>query len=47
MNKNNPFLQDNDQPFKTIPFENIKLKHFMPALEQGIKETIRWHNEKY
>ena len=33
---NNPLLNKNTQPYNTVPFEDIKSEHFLPA----IKETI-------
>lgn len=35
---NNPFLEDYKTEFGTIPFDKIELKHYLPALEEGIKE---------
>lgn len=34
----NPFLEPLNTPFQTAPFDQIKLEHFMPALEYGINE---------
>jgi Zn-dependent oligopeptidase len=34
---NNPFLSDYNTPFKTIPFNEIKLEHYKPAIEKGIE----------
>lgn len=34
---NNPFFQKRDTPRQTIPFDKIKLKHFEPAILEGIK----------
>jgi len=33
----NPFFQSYDTPFDTIPFDKIKIEHFMPAIEEGLK----------
>ncbi len=35
----NPFFQSYNTPFDTIPFDTIKLEHFMPAVEEGLKEA--------
>ena len=35
----NPFFQSYNTPFDTIPFDTIKLEHFMPAIEEGLKEA--------
>lgn len=34
---NNPLLQKPNTPFNTIPFEEIKLEHYKPAIEKGIE----------
>jgi len=34
---NNPFFKEWDTPFETPPFEDIETRHFMPAIEEGIK----------
>ena len=39
----NPFYNDYDTPFKTPPFAEIKMEHYLPAFEDGIareKEEI-------
>jgi peptidyl-dipeptidase Dcp len=36
-NMQNPFLSKYDTPFEVPPFEQIKIEHFMPAVEEGIK----------
>lgn len=36
----NPFLTEWDTPYGIPPFEQIKTCHYMPALEQGIKEQL-------
>ena len=36
---NNPLLQPSKSPFGTIPFQNIKLEHFIPAISSGIKAS--------
>ncbi len=41
---NNPLLQKFETPFNTIPFEQIKLEHYLPAVEKAIdmgREEIR------
>jgi len=48
---NNPFLKAFTAPFEAIPFDTIKLEHYIPALEIAIKEakqeveTIKINNE--
>ena len=37
-NKDNPFLKEWETPFKTPPFNEIKLDHYLPAFEEGIKQ---------
>lgn len=34
----NPFLESFETPFGAIPFDRIKLKHYIPAIEFAIKE---------
>src|ERR1039457_5498933 len=34
----NPFLKEWKTPFKTPPFNEIKLEHYLPAFEEGIKQ---------
>ncbi|MDE6110187.1 MAG: M3 family metallopeptidase [Muribaculaceae bacterium] len=34
----NPFLAEYDTPYEIPPFEQIKLEHYMPALQAGIEE---------
>src|ERR1019366_81247 len=34
---NNPLLQKFDTPFNTIPFEEIKLEHYQPAMEKAME----------
>ena len=36
--KNNPFCKPSTTPFDSIPFNEIALEHFIPALKEGIKE---------
>lgn len=38
----NPFLKEWDTPFGTIPFDEIKVEHYMPAFEEG----MRVHNKE-
>jgi len=33
----NPFFEKFDTPFQTIPFDKIKVEHYLPAVEEGIK----------
>lgn len=33
----NPFFKEWNTPFKTPPFNEIRLEHFLPAVEEGIK----------
>ncbi|HZW40192.1 MAG TPA: M3 family metallopeptidase [Ignavibacteriaceae bacterium] len=35
---NNPFFSEYTTPFQVPPFNEIKLEHFMPAFDQGIKD---------
>lgn len=35
---NNPLLHEFNTPFQSIPFEEIKLEHYKPALEEAIKQ---------
>jgi len=37
---NNPFLKEYTTPFQVPPFNEIKLEHFMPAINQGIEEHL-------
>jgi len=34
----NPFFSEFDTPFGVPPFEQIKLEHYMPAFEEGMKQ---------
>ena len=34
---NNPFFKEFNQPFGTIPFNEFKTEHFMPAINEAIK----------
>ena len=36
----NPLLNKFKTPFGSIPFDEIKLEHFLPAVEEAIKEAI-------
>lgn len=38
----NPFMEQYDTPFGILPFEEIKLEHFVPAIEEG----MRLHNDE-
>ena len=35
----NPFFETYDTPFGTIPFDKIKINHYVPAVLKGIKEA--------
>ena len=35
----NPFFEKYETPFGTIPFNSISNKHYVPAIEKGIKEA--------
>lgn len=35
---NNPFFTEFNTPFNTIPFDKIKEEHYLPAIEEGIKQ---------
>jgi peptidyl-dipeptidase Dcp len=37
-NPDNPFFKEWNTPFQTPPFNDIKLEHFMPAYEEGMKQ---------
>ncbi|MCJ7554542.1 MAG: M3 family metallopeptidase, partial [Ignavibacteriaceae bacterium] len=37
-NTDNPFFKEWETPFKTPPFNEIKLEHYLPAFEEGIKQ---------
>jgi len=36
LNRNNPFFNEYKTPFQVPPFDDIKLEHFLPAIEEGI-----------
>src|SRR3990172_13247814 len=36
-NMDNSFFKEWSTPFQTPPFEEIKLEHYLPAFEEGIK----------
>jgi peptidyl-dipeptidase Dcp len=38
MNSNNPFFVEWKTPFQTPPFSDIKEAHFLPAIDEGIKQ---------
>ena len=40
MKENNPFLKKFNTPFNSVPFNEIKLNHFIPAVESGIKSGL-------
>lgn len=48
----NPFLHKYETPFETVPFDQVKPEHFLPALQEGIKlakeniEAIKKMDEK-
>ncbi len=35
---NNPFLQNYTAPFEAVPFDTIKLEHYLPAFEAGMNQ---------
>ena len=35
----NPFLKKYETPFEVPPFDQIKLEHFLPAIEEGMKQN--------
>jgi peptidyl-dipeptidase Dcp len=37
---NNPFFSDFNTPFDTYPFDKIKVEHYLPAIEEGIKQGL-------
>ncbi len=37
---NNPFFKEYTTPFQVPPFNDIKLEHYMPAIDAGIAEQI-------
>ncbi|MBI3518698.1 MAG: M3 family metallopeptidase [Bacteroidetes bacterium] len=36
----NPFLSKFNTPLNTIPFDKIKVEHYLPAFEEGIKQGL-------
>ncbi len=34
----NPFFEEYDTPYGAVPFDRIKVEHFMPAFQEGIKQ---------
>ena len=36
---NNPLLKPSKAPYGTVPFNDIKTEHFVPAITSGIKEA--------
>jgi len=39
MKNNNPILNVFNTKHNSIPFDKIKLEHFLPAIKEGIKEA--------
>ena len=39
-NNQNPFLTEFQTPFKVVPFDKIKIEHYLPAFEAGMKEQL-------
>jgi peptidyl-dipeptidase Dcp len=37
---NNPFFKEYSTPFQVPPFNEIKLEHFLPAINQGIEDHL-------
>ena len=40
MTENNPLLKEFTEPFGTIPFNELKTEHFIPALDAAIDEAM-------
>ena len=40
MKNSNPLLEKFTEPFGTIPFEEINVEHFIPALDKSIDDAI-------
>jgi peptidyl-dipeptidase Dcp len=40
INKSNPFFNEYRTPFQVPPFNDIKLEHFLPAIDEGIRQQI-------
>ena len=38
---NNPLLNTFNTPFNTVPFNEIKLEHFLPAVKKGIETGLQ------
>ena len=38
VDKNNPFFTEYKTPFQVPPFDDIKPEHFLPAIEEGIRQ---------
>jgi len=36
----NPFFSEFNTPFNSIPFDKLKVEHFLPAIEEGIKHGL-------
>ncbi len=36
----NPFLSKFNTPFNSIPFDKLKVEHFLPAIEEGINQGL-------
>ena len=36
-NMDNPFFKEWNTPFQTPPFEQIKIDHYLPAFDEGIR----------
>ena len=36
----NPFLTDFNTPFDTVPFDKLKVEHYLPAIKEGIKQGL-------
>ncbi len=41
VDKNNPFFNEYKTPFQVPPFDEIKLVHFLPAIDEGIKVQMK------
>ena len=41
MNTDNPLLRPNEQPFDTVPFEDVQTSDFMPAIQYSTEEAVQ------
>ena len=40
IDRNNPFFNEYNTPFQVPPFDDIKQEHFLPAIEEGIRQQL-------